>query len=297
MSKFNINFVDKFPIAVIFSLVMIATSIGLFVTKGLHYGVDFRGGAEVQVKFGSSLALKDLRTSIDGQGFKSSSVQSIGNDGSNEFLIKVNANEKNLNTVTDKLTKMLVTDFQSLNPVIQKTDIVGPKAGEQLRISGFQAMAWALLMIMVYIALRFDYKYSPGAIVALLHDVLIIIGIFIITDKEFSLQIVGALLAVIGYSVNDTVVVYDRVREHEEESPTEGLRGLINLALNETLSRTILTSLTTLLISSVMYFMGGAGIEDFFFAICLGVLIGTYSSIFIAAPTVLFLDKFAGKNS
>ncbi|MFT6630247.1 MAG: preprotein translocase subunit SecF [Bacteriovoracaceae bacterium] len=297
MSKFNINFVDKFPIAVIFSLVMIATSIGLFVTKGLHYGVDFRGGAEVQVKFGSSLALKDLRASIDGQGFKSSSVQSIGNDGSNEFLIKVNANEKNLNTVTDKLTKMLVTDFQSLNPVIQKTDIVGPKAGEQLRISGFQAMAWALLMIMVYIALRFDYKYSPGAIVALLHDVLIIIGIFIITDKEFSLQIVGALLAVIGYSVNDTVVVYDRVREHEEKSPTEGLRGLINLALNETLSRTILTSLTTLLISSVMYFMGGAGIEDFFFAICLGVLIGTYSSIFIAAPTVLFLDKFAGKNS
>jgi preprotein translocase subunit SecF len=297
MSKFNINFVDKFPIAVIFSLVMIATSIGLFVTKGLHYGVDFRGGAEVQVKFGSSLALKDLRTSIDGQGFKSSSVQSIGNDGSNEFLIKVNANEKNLNTVTDKLTKMLVTDFQSLNPVIQKTDIVGPKAGEQLRISGFQAMAWALLMIMVYIALRFDYKYSPGAIVALLHDVLIIIGIFIITDKEFSLQIVGALLAVIGYSVNDTVVVYDRVREHEEKSPTEGLRGLINTALNETLSRTILTSLTTLLISSVMYFMGGAGIEDFFFAICLGVLIGTYSSIFIAAPTVLFLDKFADKNS
>lgn len=297
MNKSNISFVSKFPVAVVFSLVMIATSIGLFVTKGLNYGVDFRGGAEVQVKFANAISLKDLRNSIEKQGFKSSSVQSIGDDGSNEFLIKVSGNEKNLNEVTDRITRMLVTDFTSLQPEIQKTDIVGPKAGEQLRISGFQAMAWALLMIMVYIALRFDYKYSPGAIVALLHDVLIIIGIFILTDKEFSLQIVGALLAVIGYSVNDTVVVYDRVREHEEKSASKGLVGQINLALNETLTRTILTSITTLLVSSVMYFMGGAGIEDFFFAICLGVIIGTYSSIFVAAPTVLFLDKFAGKTN
>ncbi len=297
MKKYNINFTGKFPIAVVFSALMIIGSLGLFLTKGLNYGVDFRGGAEVQVKFQNALVLNDLRKSIEAQGFRSSSVQSIGDEGSYAFLIKVNASEKNLNEVTDKITKMLVTDFKDLMPEIQKTDIVGPKAGEQLRISGFQAMAWALLMIMVYIALRFDYKYSPGAIVALLHDVLIIIGIFILTDKEFSLQIVGALLAVIGYSVNDTVVVYDRVREHEEKSPTKGLRGQINLALNETLSRTILTSITTLLVSSVMYFMGGAGIEDFFFAICLGVLVGTYSSIFVAAPTVLFFDKVVGKNS
>lgn len=297
MTKYNFNFVSKFPIAVVFSVLMVVGSVTMFFTKGLNYGVDFRGGAEVQVKFSNSINLKDLRASIESQGFKSSSVQSIGDAGSNEFLIKVSASEKNLNEVTDKITKMLMTDFEALQPEIQKTDIVGPKAGEQLRISGFQAMAWALLMIMVYIALRFDYKYSPGAIVALLHDVLIIIGVFVLMDKEFSLQIVGALLAVIGYSVNDTVVVYDRVREHEEKSPTKGLGDQINIALNETLTRTFLTSITTLLVSSVMFFMGGAGIEDFFFAICLGVIIGTYSSVFVAAPTVLFFEKIVGKKA
>lgn len=296
-AKYNVNFVSKFPVAVVFSVLMVLGSIFVFASKGLNYGVDFRGGAEIQVKFGQSIELGSLRKAIDNEGFKSSSVQSIGEAGSNEFLIKVNGSEANLNEVTDKITKMLAVNFEALSPEIQKTDIVGPKAGEQLRISGFQAMAWALLMIMVYIALRFDYKYSPGAIVALLHDVLIIIGIFVLTQKEFSLQIVGALLAVIGYSVNDTVVVYDRVREHEEKSPTKGLRGQINIALNETLTRTILTSITTLLVSVVMYMMGGAGIEDFFFAICLGVVIGTYSSIFVAAPTVIFFDKLAGNKS
>ncbi len=295
MSQYNINFADKFSLSTIFSLVLVIGSIGLFVTKGLNYGVDFRGGAEVQVKFGSTIVLSDLRNSLAAAGFSSSQVQSIGDEGSNEFLVKIISADNDLNAATDKVTKMLSKNFAELSPVIQKTDIVGAKAGEQLRISGFQAMAWALLMIMVYIALRFDYKYSPGAIVALIHDVLIIIGIFVITDKEFSLQIVGALLAVIGYSVNDTVVVYDRVREHEAKSPTKGLKGLINLALNETLTRTILTSLTTFMVAFVMYLWGGAGIEDFFFAICLGVIVGTYSSLFVAAPTVLLIDKLSKK--
>ena len=296
MTKYNFNFVGKFPVAVVVSTLLIFASAFLFFNKGLNYGVDFRGGAEVQVKFGKEINLVDLRSALKDGNFQSSSVQSIGDDGSNEFLIKISSNEKNLNIVTDQVTKMLTTAFVAEEPVIQKTDIVGPKAGEQLRISGFQAMAWALLMIMVYIALRFDYKYSPGAIVALVHDVLIIIGVFILLDKEFSLQIVGALLAVIGYSVNDTVVVFDRVREHEEKSPTKGLRGQINVALNETLTRTILTSLTTFLVAAVMFLMGGAGIADFFFAICLGVIIGTYSSIFVAAPTILFVDKLLGNK-
>jgi preprotein translocase subunit SecF len=219
-------------------------------------------------------------------------VQSIGEEGTYEYLVKVSASEANLNAVTDKITKMFQKDFAAQKAEIRKTDIVGPKAGEQLRISGFQAMAWALLMIMIYIALRFDYKYSPGAIVALLHDVVIIVGIFALTNKEFSLQIVGALLAVIGYSVNDTVVVYDRVREHEEKSIGKSLKDKINVALNETLSRTLLTSITTFIVAFVMYAMGGGVIHDFFFAICLGVLIGTYSSIFVAAPTVMLFDKF-----
>lgn len=297
MNKYNINFTSKFPVAVILSALLVIASIVMFVNKGLNYGVDFRGGAEIQVKFGSKLKLNDLRDSLKKSGFSSSSVQSIGDEDDNEYMIKVAAAEKNLNKVTDSITKMLASDFKSLSPDIQKTDIVGPKAGEQLRISGFQAMVWALLMIMIYIALRFDYKYSPGAIVALVHDVVIIIGIFVLLQKEFSLQIVGALLAVIGYSVNDTVVVYDRVREHEEKDSSKKLGSLINIALNETLSRTLLTSITTLIVAAIMFFMGGGVIHDFFFAITLGVIIGTYSSLFVAAPTILFFDKFSGSKA
>lgn len=296
-SKFDINFVGKFPVAVILSVLLVGGSLLLFLTKGLNYGVDFRGGAEIQVSFGDKVDLAKLRESLSNNGFNSSSVQRIGEDGKNDFLIKVSSDEKDLNSVTDKITKMMMTDFSNINPEILKTDIVGPKAGEELRISGFQAMAWALLMIMIYIALRFDYKYSPGAIVALLHDVIIIIGVFVLMQKEFSLQIVGALLAVIGYSVNDTVVVYDRVREHEERDHSKALNTQINTALNETLSRTLLTSLTTFIVAGVMFVMGGGIIHDFFFAICLGVLVGTYSSIFVAAPTIMFFDKFTKKSN
>lgn len=294
--NFNINFVSKFPLAVAFSAFMVIGSVVLFFTKGLNYGVDFTGGAEVQVSFSEKVNFANLRSALDNANFKSVQVQSYG-DTETSYILKIGAGEKDLNAVTDRVINELNTDFAAKNPVIDKTDIVGPKAGQQLRISGFQAMAWALLMIMVYIGLRFDFKYSPGAIVALLHDIIIVIGVFIIADKEFSLQIVGALLAVIGYSVNDTVVVYDRVREHEDKSPTTPLGKLINTALNETLRRTILTSLTTLMVSVVMYLMGGGGIEDFFFAICIGVLIGTYSSIFVAAPTVLLFEKLFVKKA
>ena len=299
MERFNVNFVSKFPITAVASVLLVVASVWLFATKGLNYGVDFRGGSEIQVSFKGKLVLGDLRKSLKNAGYGSSTVQSIGDleDGTHNYLIKVGSGTQDLNQVTDTITKMLMNDFKELVPEIQKTDIVGPKAGEQLRISGFQAMAWALLMIMIYIALRFDYKYSPGAIVALAHDIIIIIGVFVLMDKEFSLQIVGALLAVIGYSVNDTVVVYDRVREHEEKSPTKTLSEKINLALNQTLTRTILTSVTTFIVSFVMFMMGGSGIEDFFFAITLGVIIGTYSSLFVAAPTILFIDKMSAKKA
>jgi preprotein translocase subunit SecF len=294
--KFNFNFVGKFPLAVAFSVLMVVASIAMFFGKGLNYGVDFTGGAEVQLSFEKEINLSDLRATLSSSDFKSVQVQTYG-DSTKSFIIKVNAAEGNLNAVTDKIIKIMKNDFASSNPTIDKTDIVGPKAGEQLRISGFQAMAWAILMIMIYIALRFDYKYSPGAIVALIHDVLIVIGVFILMDKEFSLQVVGALLAVIGYSVNDTVVVFDRVREHEEINPTKTLKEQINLALNETLTRTMLTSITTLMVAVVMFLMGGDGIANFFFAICIGVFIGTYSSMFVAAPTILFFDKMSGDKA
>lgn len=294
-SDTKIKFSNHYMVTSLISLLLVGISLfGLF-TK-MNYGVDFRGGAEIQIKFEKSINLVRLRKTLKEEGFRVQ-VQQIGELGNNEFLLKVAANEDNLNEVTDKVSGALNEDFKAEGIEIRKVDIVGPKAGAQLRLSGFQAMLWALIAIMVYIGLRFDFKYSPGAIFALFHDVSIILGVFAFTGTEFTLQTVAALLAVIGYSVNDTVIVYDRVREHEQKFSHLTLKEQIDNAINETLSRTILTSGTTLFISLTMYFFGGLAIRDFFLAISLGVLIGTYSSIYVAAPVTLLFQKFTGQSS
>ena len=286
----KISFSNHYVVTSLISIVLVAVSLwGLF--SRMNYGVDFRGGAEVQVKFQKVTSLEAIRKSLKQNGLKVT-AQSIGEEGQNEYLLKVAANEGSLNEVTDKVSQVLTKEFSDSGVSIRKVDIVGPKAGAELRLSGFQAMLWALIAIMIYIGLRFDFKYSPGAIFALFHDVSIILGVFAFTGTEFTLQTVAALLAVIGYSVNDTVIVYDRVREHEQKFSHLTLKAQIDNAINETLSRTILTLGTTLFISLTMYFFGGLAIKDFFFAISLGVLIGTYSSIYVAAPVTLLFDRF-----
>lgn len=286
----NIDFVSKFKVSSVISVILVAIGLfGLF-TK-MDYGVDFRGGAEIQARFATPVSLDLMRTKLENAGFKGVSAQTIGDLSDNEILLKVAANEENLNEVTQKVRKTLTTLFKEQKPDIRKIDIVGPKAGAALRISGFQAMLWAILAIMIYVGLRFDFKYAPGAIIALFHDVAIILGVFAFTHTEFTLQTVAALLAVIGYSVNDTVIVYDRVREHEESDRELPLAKHINSAINSTLSRTVLTSGTTLFVSLSMYFFGGQAIKDFFFAITLGIIIGTYSSIFVASPVTLLFNK------
>ncbi|OIQ17570.1 MAG: protein-export membrane protein SecF [Bacteriovorax sp. MedPE-SWde] len=295
-SNTKVDFVKKFGITGIGSMLVVIAALFFVVTK-MQYGVDFRGGAEVQAKFNKQINLNTLRKEMKTAGFAGISVQSIGDVANNEYLIKVPAKEGDLNAVTQKVGETLKKSFTGSGLEIRKVDIVGPKAGSELRKSGFLAMLWALLAIMVYIGLRFDFKYSPGAIVALFHDVTIILGIFALTGTEFTLQTVAALLAVIGYSVNDTVIVYDRVREHEQKYVGKTLAEHINNAINETLSRTVLTSGTTLFISLTMYFFGGLAIRDFFMAISLGVIIGTYSSIFVAAPVTLFFDKMRGASA
>lgn len=286
----NFNFTNKFKFAAIMSVILVVVSLFFVFTK-LQYGVDFRGGAELQTKFASQINLDGLRKSLAEAGYNGISVQSIGELSENEYLIKVPGTEENLNKVTEEVTNALTTKFGS-EVDVRKVDIVGPKAGSELRKSGFLAMLWALIAIMIYIGLRFDFKYSPGAIIALFHDVSIVLGLFALTGTEFTLQTVAAILAVIGYSVNDTVIVYDRVREHEAKFVGRTLEAHINNATNETLSRTILTSGTTLFVSITMFFLGGLAIRDFFMAFSVGVIVGTYSSIFVAAPVTLFFDKY-----
>lgn len=290
----NIDFTSKFKVSSVISIIVVV--IGLYgLLSRMEYGVDFRGGAEIQAKFDSPVSLDLMRTKLEKAGFSGVSAQTIGEFSDNEILLKVAANEENLNEVTQKVRSTLMKVFEDKKPDIRKIDIVGPKAGAALRVSGFQAMLWAILAIMIYIGLRFDFKYAPGAIVALFHDVVIILGIFAFTNTEFTLQTVAALLAVIGYSVNDTVIVYDRVREHEERDRELPLIKHINSAINSTLSRTVLTSGTTLFVSLSMFFFGGQAIKDFFFAITLGIIIGTYSSIFVASPVTLFFNKVNAK--
>lgn len=293
----NVNYVGMFKIAGILSLILVVGSIVMFFTKGLNYGVDFRGGIEIQVKFNNKVDLGELRSVMDENQVPLSQLQSIGDEGQNEFLMKLDSDTGDLNEISNKVGTVLNSKYGEGNYEILKNDIVGPKAGAELRNSAFKALAWAILAIMIYLALRFDYKFAPGAIAALIHDVAIIIGAFILTQKEFSLQIVAALLAIIGYSVNDTVVIYDRVREIETLHPNLSTIDTVNRALNETMSRTIITSATVLGVTVVMLFFGGSVIHDFFFAMTIGVILGIYSTIFIAIPMTVFYEKFTAKKA
>ena len=294
----NVDYVKMFKIAgLISTVVVIATLVSLF-TKGLNYGVDFRGGVEIQVKFQEKVELGDLRSYLEGKNVSLSQLQSIGDEGQNEFLLKLESDEgADLNAISNQVNSVLAEKYTEGKFEILKNDIVGPKAGEELRTSAVKAIFWAILAIMIYLALRFDYKFAPGAIVALFHDVIIIVGAFVLTQKEFSLQIVAALLAIIGYSVNDTVVIYDRVREIEAAHPTLSSSEVINRAINETMSRTIITSATVLGVAVVMLIWGGSVIHDFFFAMTIGVILGVYSTIFIAVPMTVMFEKVTTKKS
>jgi preprotein translocase subunit SecF len=293
----TIDFMGKRKYVMTFSLIITLLSLYGVLYK-MNYGVDFRGGAEIQTKFEKNVHLDDIRSSLEKAGFHGMSVQTIGDAADNEVLIKVQADEASLNLITDNVSKALHTFFTDNKVEVRKVDIVGPKAGSELRLSAVKAMFWAILSIMVYMAVRFDFRYAPGVMVSLFHDIIIVAGILAFVGSEFSLQTVAALLAIIGYSVNDTVIVYDRIREHEVGGDkTKDLKTHINDAVNDTLSRTILTSAATLLVSASMYFFGGAAIKDFFLAMSIGIIFGTYSSVYVAASTTLFIDDMTKKSN
>jgi preprotein translocase subunit SecF len=294
----KIDFVSKIKYIFTVSVILVGLSLYGIFTR-MNYGVDFRGGAEVQAKFENAISLESLRTALDHAGLKGVSVQTIGEEKENTLLIKVQAEEGQLNFITHSVQESLAKEFAGNKVEIQKVDIVGPKAGAELRFAGIKAMLWAILSIMIYLAIRFDFRYAPGAIVSLLHDVIVVGGIIAFSGYEFSLQSVAAMLAVIGYSVNDTVIVYDRIREHEEKdkSKTISLRQHVNDAVNDTLSRTILTSGATLLVAGSMFFFGGAAIKDFFFAMSIGIIFGTYSSVYVAAAMTIFADDFLKRSA
>jgi preprotein translocase subunit SecF len=288
----NIDFVGKRNIWMGVSVLAILATIALFFTRGLNYGIDFTGGAEVQIKTPESWDISKVRDTMENGGVKNVKVQQIGETAQHQFLIKAQGDESSLNKISQQVSEILDKSLKKGEYEVQRVDVVGPAAGSSLRMSGFLSMLYALVCILVYVTIRFDYRYSPGAVLALFHDTMITLGVFIITQKQFDLQILAALLALIGYSNNDTIIVYDRVRETVHAHPELSIDKAVNRAVNETLGRTILTSLCTFFTVFALWALGGKVIEDFAFTLMVGIVVGTYSSIFIASSVVIMITHY-----
>ncbi len=285
----NIDFVGKRLVAIIASLVLIFLGLGTMVLKGGPlYGIDFAGGTLVQLKFTEQPDIGRIRQALDERGMGAAIIQSLGEE---KIAVRVKSEIGQQDTVSDDIHGALVADFGEDGVSVELVEMVGPQVGADLRRKGMLSIVYAMMGILVYITLRFQFRFALGAIAALVHDVLITIGVFSVFGKEFTLPVVAALLTIIGYSLNDTIVVYDRIRENMRRSPKDNLAGVVNSSINQTLSRTVLTSGTTLFVVMCLFFFGGEVIHDFSFALLVGVLVGTYSSIYIASPILLLGSK------
>jgi preprotein translocase subunit SecF len=278
----TIDFVGKRKYAIVMSLMLMAVSIFSISTQGLKLGIDFTGGTLIEVGYQEGVDLSVVRNTLDKAQFKSANVQYFGS--TNEILIRLKPQDISSAKLSSKIIRLLGDDVD-----IRRVEFVGPKVGEELTNDGGLAMLYALIGILIYVAFRFEYRFALGSISALIHDVIITLGVFSLLQIEFDLTVLAAILAVIGYSLNDTIVVFDRIRENFLSTRHVDPAKIINGALNQTLSRTIMTSLTTLLVLFALFFLGGEIIHSFALALLIGVVIGTYSSIYVASSMILAL--------
>ncbi len=287
----NFDFINKRKLAMIVSAVLILIGLASLVVKGgPNYGIDFAGGTLVQVKFTSDTDAAQIKQALDGLDLGNPVVQRFG-DGKDEFLIRVEKSSGELQGLSAQMLQALEAKYEQGNVEIRRVEMVGPQVGKDLRSKGLKAIFYAMLGILVYISWRFEFRFAVGAIIALVHDVLITLGMFSLFGKEIDLPIIAAFLAIIGYSLNDTIIVYDRIRENLGKHHKEGFPFIVNRSVNETLSRTLLTSGTTLLVVVALFVLGGGVIHNFAFAMLVGVLVGTYSSIFVASPVLIFWEE------
>ncbi|MDY0291680.1 MAG: protein translocase subunit SecF [Desulfuromonadaceae bacterium] len=292
----NIDFVGKRRYVAVISVVLILVGLtALIVRGGPNYGVDFTGGTVVQVRFDQSTDAAQIKELLVPEILSSALVQRFG-DGNNEFLIRAEETDDGLQGMRIALMQKLEQGYGEGSVELRRVEMVGPQVGKDLRKKGLMAIMYAMVGILLYISWRFELRFAVGAVVALLHDVVLTFGAFSIFDKEIGLPVIAAFLAIIGYSLNDTIVVYDRIRENRGRYNDKSFPELINRSINETLSRTILTSITTLLVVLALFVFGGGVIHDFAFALLIGVVVGTYSSIFIASSMLLLWDKFQTKE-
>ncbi len=281
----KINFVSKFSKANILSSIFFILSLFFIFIKGLNYGIDFKGGTLIELRTDISINASDIRDSLKSMELGDVNVKKFGKDG--DFLIKVEQKIINNSEFIPSIKKTLI---DNLNTEIdfRRVENVGPKVSSELLESSVIAITLALGAMLFYIWIRFEWQFSLGSIIALLHDVIITLGIFSILSLEINLSIIAAVLTIVGYSMNDTVVIYDRIRENLLKYTKISISDVSNLSINETLSRTIITSVTTLLALCSIFVLGGEILRGFSFAMILGVIIGTYSSIFVASPILRF---------
>lgn len=290
----NIDFIGRRKIAVIFSLVLILVGLASLLFKGgPNYGIDFAGGTLVQIKFTEATDAAAIRAALSDLDLGTFAVQRFGEEG-DEFLIRAQNTSAELEGLSHNMAAALEGKYGAGSVEIRRAEMVGPQVGKDLREKGLMAVLYAMIGILVYVSWRFEFRYAVGAVIALLHDVLITLGAFSLFNMEIDLPVIAAFLAIIGYSLNDTIIVYDRIRENLGKHSKEGLASVINHSINETLSRTILTSGTTLLVVAALFIFGGGVIHTFAFALLVGIMIGTYSSIFVASPLLLFWENRKG---
>ena len=289
LKKTNINFISKQKFTAFLSIALIIAGIVSLVTKGGPLlSIDFTGGTVAQVKFENPVELAQLRSILSEYGFKGAEIVEFGSP--DEVLIKTQFSGSS-SEISEQLTLALGNTF-----TLRRVESVGPKIGKELQNDALKAIGFALLLILMYITFRFDRYYALGSVMALIHDVLITLGVFSLLDYEINLSIIAAFLTIVGYSLNDTIVVFDRIRENIPKYLKKTLNDVVNLSLNETLNRTVITSLTTMMVVVILFVWGGKVINLFAFALIVGIFIGTYSSLFVASPVMVFFEKRSSKT-
>ncbi len=278
-------------IAVILSTVVNLAVLVFLVIKGPNMGVDFAGGTLVHLKFQQKVSIPQIRQSFTKLGFGESVIQDFGQEGSNEYLVRLEKTSVQLGNLAERIRTSFDQQFGSGRFEIRRIESVGPKVGKELRQKATLAVIFATIMMGAYIWFRFELRFGLGAVIALIHDVLVTIGALLLANYEFDLTIVAALLTIVGFSVNDTVIVCDRIRENMRKNRRDNMETIINTSINETLSRTIITTGTAILVLLALFVLGGGVVRPFAYALLVGFFSGVYSTIFIASPVILLWEK------
>jgi len=289
-SDTHFDFMGKIKMTMTISGLVILIGLGsVALSGGLKYGIDFAGGTLIQLQFKTPPDIEVIRDGLKTISLGESTIQEFGSK--RDILIRIQRSEEKLEAVGSKVRNSLGGKFNKEDITIERVEMVGPKVGRDLREKALLSILYAIIGIVIYISWRFELQYAVAAIIALVHDVLVTLGAFSILDKEFTLVIIAAFLAIIGYSLNDTIVVFDRIRENLRRRGKNTLVQSVNASINQTLSRTLLTSGTTLMVVVALFFFGGEIIHDFSFALLVGILVGTYSSVFIASAFLVYWDS------